>query len=383
MEPGSLLGPGRRRTVFQRAQLSEAEHHLALAVAEAETRGHSVPKRVRLRLQLSEAQRRQAQTSNEAFNTAKLSEAEATLRGAIEHAARAADRTGYVLCLDALADVFADQGDFPAVEKVMQDAIRIEVQLPHPDPVRMARRTHRLGIARHKLGRSDDAIPELQKAIALSEQVYGSDHTETAFPVSELGAVYRAQEKHDLAQQNLRRALKIYEKEEGPDSPQAIRVLHHLAGSLEESGDIEAAAAQYERALLLKERLIGGDMDALAEMQFGIAGLYVNWGNYSRARELLGEAIGTFKRKGGPRMAVACEALASVEECSGRYHDAVKEFARAGKVWEACGRSAELAANMTYRAGLLELLRKKNEASWLREKASEILAAVGAASQMG
>src|SRR5579862_491872 len=189
---------------FKERNYPEAEHHLALAVAEAETRGHSVPKRVRLRLQLSEAQRRQAQTGDEAFNAAKLSEAEATLRAAIEHAARAADRTGYVLCLDALADVFADQGDFPAVEKVMQDAIRIEIQLPHPDPVRMARRTHRLGIARHKLGRSDDAIPELQKALDLSEQVYGHDHTETAYVISELGAVYRAQENHQLAQQYLR-----------------------------------------------------------------------------------------------------------------------------------------------------------------------------------
>src|SRR5579871_5583693 len=70
----------------------EAERHLALAVDEAEARGHSVPKRVRLRLQLAEAQRRQAQTADDAFNETKLAEAEATLRAAIEHAAHAADR---------------------------------------------------------------------------------------------------------------------------------------------------------------------------------------------------------------------------------------------------------------------------------------------------
>ena len=360
----------------------EAEKYLALAVSEADARGHSVPKRVRLRLQLAEAQRRQAQSGDDEFDCTKLADAEATIRTAIEHAARVSDRTGYVLCLDALAEVFADQNNYPAVEKVMQDAIVIESQLPHPDPVRMARRTHRLGIAHHKNGRSEDAIPALEKALAMHEEVYGENHIETARLAGEVGAVHRAQGTHDQAQAHLRRALRLYENECGADSPQAIRVLHHLAGSLEEAGDIDGAAAQYERALLLKQRVIGGNMDDLAEMQFGIAGLYITWGNYSRARELLTEAIGTFRRKGGPRLAVSHETLGHVEECSGRYHDAVREFARGAKVWEGCGpaRAAELAENLKHRAEILDMLRKKNEASWLREKASQLIATVSHAS---
>jgi Tfp pilus assembly protein PilF len=77
---------------------------------------------------------------------------------------------------------------------------------------------------------------------------------------------------------------------------------------------------------------VGGDLEELAQMQYGLADLYINWHNYSRARELLSEAIGTFRRKRGARLAIAYETLAHVEECSGRYYDALKNLALAGKV---------------------------------------------------
>jgi hypothetical protein len=128
---------------------TEAERHFTQAVAEADTHGHSIGKRIRLRLQLAEAQRKQASSGDRNHDQAKLADAERTVRAAIFQAAQASDSTGYVLCLDALAEIFADQDNFPAVEKVMQEAIRIEAGLTHPDPLRMARRVHRLGIARY------------------------------------------------------------------------------------------------------------------------------------------------------------------------------------------------------------------------------------------
>jgi hypothetical protein len=54
----------------------------------------------------------------------------------------------------------------------------------------------------------------------------------------------------------------------------------------------------------------------------------------------------------------------------------VTHLANAGKVWESCGseRSKELVQNMQHRAELLDQLRKKSEADWLREKAEELTA---------
>jgi tetratricopeptide (TPR) repeat protein len=346
----------------------QAEKYLALAVAEADERRHSV-RIVQLRLYLAEAQRRQG----------KLDEAEHTVRTALEHTARISNPTGYVQCLDALAEVFHDAGNYPAMEKVLQEGVRIEAAMPRPDPLRMARRVHRLGVARHKNGRSEDAIPALEKAIALHKEAYGEEHPETASLLSDAGVVYRSQGNYEDAIRYLRQALRVHEQLYGLESHEALGDLHHLAGALEDAGDIEGAAAQYERVLQLRERVLGGDLEEVAEMQYSLAGMYIGWNNYGRARELLGEAIGIFKRRKGPRLAVTYETLAYVEECMGRYQEAVTVMALAAKVWEACGaeRTGELAENMRHRAELLDQLRKKHEADWLREKAKELAASAG------
>ncbi len=350
-------------------QYEDAEPYLVEAVAEADQHSMSSAKRVRLRAQLADVQRKQG----------KLDEAETNLREAIQLAAGTSDSAGYLLCLDELAEVFFAQGNYAASEKVAQEGVRIESTLPHPDPVRMGRRLHQLGMSRYKEGNSADALPALQKGLDLHEQAYGTEHEETNRVLSELGAIYRAEGMHQEAQCCLRRALRYHQSTFGSDDPRAIRDLHQLAGSLEESGDTEAAAREYERVMELKHRLLGGDMDEVGEMQFSLASLYMGWGNYPRARELLLECIGTFRRKGGPRLAVAYELLAQSEEFSGRFHDAVRELDRAGKVWEKCGnRNAELAANLEYRAELLDQLRRKREAAWLRERAASLTRAAGA-----
>lgn len=345
----------------------EAEKFLGQAVAEADARRHSVRK-IHFRLLLAEAQRKQG----------KITEAEQTVRTALEHTAKVSNPSGYVQCLDALAEVFDDAENFPAMEAALQEGIRIESAMPHPDALRMARRVHRLGIARHKNGRSEEAVPALEKAVRLHEELCGDDHLDTARLLSELGRIYRAQGNHEQAQRCLRRALRIHERALGHDSPEAVSDLHHLAGSLEESGDIDSAAELYERALMLKHRMVGGDLEELADMQFGLASMYIGWSNYARARELLSEAIGTFRRKKGARLAIAYEMAAHIEECCGRYLEAVAELARAGKVWEACGpaRVRELADNMEHRAELLEMVRRRGEADWLREKAAALTASV-------
>jgi tetratricopeptide (TPR) repeat protein len=347
-----------------------AEIHLTRAAVDGEKRGHSAPKRIQVRLLLADAQRKQFHGLHQDAKPEKLAAAELTVRSAIELAARTNDRAAYMRCLDALADIFGDQGNFAAVEKVTRDALEIESTLPHPDPLRMARRVHRLGMTHHQAGRIDEAIPMLEKAVAMHEETFGPDHLETGNQLTALGAVYRAQGNHAEAQRCLRRALKIHEKTQGVQSVEAVQDLHHLAGLLEESGDLEGAAGLYERTLVFKQREIGGNIDDLAELQMGMATLYVNWQNYSRARELLLECVATFKRKGGARLAVGYETLGYVEECSGRYAESAGELQLAAKVWETLlpERLPELVRCLEHRADLLDLLRRKGDADRLRER---------------
>lgn len=353
---------------------SAAETHLARAIAEAEAAGHSIPRRVHLRLLLAEAQRQQGKNEFGEANLEKLAVAEQSARYAIQVAAKGSDRGLYIQCLDALAEIFADARKYDALEKAVQECIRQSAAQDRPDPIRMARRVFRLGLARHRMGHTQDAIPVLEKAVRLQEAVAGPDHPETGYHLTELGAAYRAEGRHKEAQTALHRAIKIHRAVSGYDSPDALQALHHLSGSLEDCGDLDGAAEQYEMALSFKLRVIGSNLEELAELQFGLANLHIEWSHFSRARELLSEAAVTFAGKGGVRLAVTRETLAHVEESSGRYGDALKQLTHAAKVWEGMRpqRTSELIHNMERRIELLRALRRKGEADYLAEKLATV-----------
>jgi hypothetical protein len=368
--PEATLSRVEAEHYLQAGDYPQAELLFKAAVDQADQHHYSLAMRGRLRMQLAEAQRRQS----------KLAEAEETARAGLALAVETRDPSLYALLLDTLSEIFFALEKYAAVETVVQEALRAEQNLPSPDPFRIGRRQHRLGMAQYRIGRVEEAIPAIEKAVACHDQAFGPEHEETAKLLSELGQFYRIEGDHASAEKHLKRALYIYEKKQGPESDEAVRNLHLLAGSYEESGQIDAAAALYERALLLKERVLGGSLDDLAEAQFNLAGRYVDWGNYMRARELLQDALGTFKRKKDARLAIAYQALAYVEEFLGRYLEAVAELAHAGKIWESMGseRMVELASNLEHRAELLDLLQERGEALWLREKAKS-LGAAGAA----
>jgi tetratricopeptide (TPR) repeat protein len=352
-----------------------AELRLTKAVLESE-KHQSASRKILLRLELAEAQRKQFRPPNAEENPEKLTAAEKSARSALE-VAKTADPAALVQCLDALTEILAERGNYPEVELLTQDAILAEVRLRQVDPLQMARRVHRLGMIRHKNGQIDGAVQALAEAVTIREKVHGEEHLETAHQLTELGVVYRAQGNHAEAQRCLRRALRIHERECGVDSPEANRDLHQLAGSLEDAGDIDGATAQYERALGLKLRIVGADLDDVAEMQAGLARVFMKWRNYSRARELLMEAIGTFKRTRGARLAITYETLAEVEENSGHCREALRELIQAGKVWESIQteHAAELIRNMEHRAELFVQLRQDKEAAFLREKAAALIQA--------
>jgi tetratricopeptide (TPR) repeat protein len=84
--------------------------------------------------------------------------------------------------------------------------------------------------------------------------------------------------------------------------------------------------------------------------------------------------LGTFRPKGGVRLAVCYETLGQLEEARGQYRTAIEELELAGKVWASLGQSreAELVRNLHYRADLLEEMGRHQEAGMLHEKATEI-----------
>jgi tetratricopeptide (TPR) repeat protein len=144
--------------------------------------------------------------------------------------------------------------------------------------------------------------------------------------------LHRQHGQHSEAQRYLRRALDIHRAASGLDSQKASEGLYHLAASLEESGDFDGAANEFERLLRLRTHQVGVDPIANAETEVRLAGLHLRAGRTAAAKELLGHAISVLERTGGQPLAQALEMLAHVEEQSGRPEEA--------------GRWREVAANL-------------------------------------
>jgi tetratricopeptide (TPR) repeat protein len=371
---GSQQRGSERRTGEQLLEESDyqgAELHLAQAMVESERRQEPAGQRILLRLELAEAQRKQFRGGQD-FR--KLAEAEETVRSALELASRAGERELLIQVLDELAAIAADFDRVDEVQRLLQEAGDLEAKLKRRDPMVAARRMHRLALLRQQRGELREAAELLAQSATIHEQVLGESHVATAHRLSDLGAVYHALGNHAEAQRCLRRAIRVHEKEHGLDSHEATADLQMLTASFEASGDVEAAASQLERVLGLKLRVVGMDLDTVAEAQWELATRYMGWRRYSRARELLMEAVATFKRSGGARLAAGYEVLGQLEEDTGHYHEALQELARAAKVWESVKSEhvEDLIANLKHRVFLFDLLRQHREAAYLKDQLSAL-----------
>jgi tetratricopeptide (TPR) repeat protein len=309
---------------FEAGDFAAAERSFTETLANSNSILDNAERRSQVRLQLAESQRKQA----------KLSEAEQTLRVAIAEASGDRDRSIRATCLLAMSEILLEAGKFEAAEVSLQDAIAAESGSKKPDLRMIARARQRLAAMLLRSGRTAQGVAEFESAVKALEQHYGAEHIETAAGLAALGEAYHAHNNHSEAQRCFSAALTIHSKCCGRHSPQAMHDLFGLAASLAQSGELQRATAECERALSMREQQVGGNFEDLAEMQFALAGMYIDWGNLGRARELILLAIGYFRRAGGKRFANALEALAELEAACGNLDRAVKVMDQAIKAQE-------------------------------------------------
>ncbi len=345
-----------------------AELSLAKALLDSEQRRLPNDVRIQIRLELALALERQFRPEQGPPQPDKLRASEETARSALDLARRHRDKDLLVQCLDALSQVLAERGDLESVDELVREIIQVEEHLPRPDAMVIARRLRRLATLRRQAGHLSDALKPLEQALATIERLRGPDHQETADLLTEVGDTYRFLGQHEIAQKHLLRALRIHERECGLGSTEAMHDLNLLTGSYESCGQLDRAEAEHERVLGLQLRAVGADLEDIAAAQSDLAQLHTRWGNYSRARELWMEAIGTFKRRKDSRLAVAYEALAVVDEKGGHLQDALTQLECASVVWGSLqpqyGR--ELVRNLEDQAHILDRLHRTEDAAFLR-----------------
>ena len=98
-----------------------------------------------------------------------------------------------------------------------------------------------------------------ERALAIDEKALGPENTSVATDVNNLGSVLIAQGDLKGAKECYQRALAIDEKSLGPENIIVARDINNLGSVLEAQGDLEGAKKCYQRALTIAEKALNPD----------------------------------------------------------------------------------------------------------------------------
>jgi tetratricopeptide (TPR) repeat protein len=133
-------------------------------------------------------------------------------------------------------------------------------------------------------GRNDEALPIIERVLAIKEKILGPSHLEVAYSLNNLASLYTAKDNYDKAEPLYQRVLAIKEKALGSDHPGVAVSLHQLASLYKAKGDYGKAELFYQRTLAIYEKVLGPDRSDVARLLNDLALLY-------RAKDDIAQAI--------------------------------------------------------------------------------------------
>ena len=204
--------------------------------------------------------------------------------------------------LDAGADVEARDND----GKTAQDLATAEgqnkiVQVLGIDPrERQLWEKHNLaGRKARQLGRYAEAENSLRTALKLAEQFRNGEYI-VGESLNNLAELYYAQGKYAEVQPLYQRALAIREKVLGPEHPNVATSLNNLAALYYAQGKYAEVEPLYQRALAILEKVLGPEHPHVAVSLNNLALLYHNQGKYAEAEPLHQRALAIAEKALGP-----------------------------------------------------------------------------------
>ncbi len=191
---------------------------------------------------------------------------------------------------------------------------------------------HSLGKALHAAGRPAEAVPILQRNLALREKSFGPEHEMTASACNALAGLY-----HDLgrlaeAEKFYRRVLAIDEKEMEPDDATVARDVNNLGLLLLDAGRYAEAETLLLRSRDIRVKVFGEDSVQVASALNNLGGVVQAQGRLAEAEPMLERALAIREKEFGSEhldIADQLNTLGSLYKDQGRYEKAGTAYERA------------------------------------------------------
>jgi CHAT domain-containing protein/Tfp pilus assembly protein PilF len=186
-------------------------------------------------------------------------------------------------------------------------------------------------------GKSGEAVPVAEQALALREKALGPMHPDVAESLNNLAVLYEAQGAYENAQPLFVRALGIREKVRGPMHPDVAESLNNLAFLYHVQCAYPKAEPLYVRALDIWQKVLGPMHPDVAQSLNNLALLYWDQGTYPKAEPLFVRALDIREKVLGPMHRDVAESLNSLAlsyHVRGAYPKAESLYVRALDIWQ-------------------------------------------------
>lgn len=247
-------------------------------------------------------------------------------------ARKAAQVSEFLAGLFKVSDPSESRGEkITAQELLERGAKRIESELKGQPRVQ-ATMMQVVGNVYRSLGLYKDAMPFLQKALALRRGFYGDTHGEVATSLNDLGNLLREKGDYGEADSILQSALALRERLADGPSLEVAESANDLAVLYSAMGRHYQADSLLRFSLTVREMLLGPDDDHVAETLNNLAVNLQSEGEFNRADSLMRRVLSMRRRAFGekhPSVSTALSGLGFILQDKGELNEAGNFFRQA------------------------------------------------------
>jgi tetratricopeptide (TPR) repeat protein/transcriptional regulator with XRE-family HTH domain len=181
------------------------------------------------------------------------------------------------------------------------------------------------------------AEPLFERALEIRERQLGAEHLETAASLHGLAILYESQRLNEKGEALARRALALYEQHLGADDLETVSVRHTLADVYWHQERFDMAEALYQHNLTICERHLGPEHPQTAKSLNHLALIYTYLGYYEGAERYFRRVLAIREKHFGPThylTALVIYDLGTLSLERGSYEEAQRLFQRALVLYE-------------------------------------------------
>lgn len=190
-----------------------------------------------------------------------------------------------------LGRLYCDLGKLSKGISLLEKALLISRENLGEDHSDTAKLYNDLGTAFHKNGDLQNALNCLQNALEISLNIYGEEHQETATCYSNIGSIYYTMKVIDEAKSNTEHGLNIRIKLFGENNSETAKSYANLALIQNSLEDRVSALHYLEKALDIQKKVYHKNHQEIAITCTNIGAIYSDSGDFIKALKYYEEAL--------------------------------------------------------------------------------------------